>query len=69
MSNYYKQFQIEQSTAEEWDNYFYGDTSPSIHSFDYETIMPAGKYRVINGQLCRILPGFPPDIKKRFTRK
>lgn len=46
--------QMSVSTAEEESNYFTGERS-RIHHEDPNLAMPAGNYRVINGQLYRIV--------------
>lgn len=62
-------FQLAVSTAEEEKNYFFGQPVPS-HESDPEAALPAGIYRVIDGQLYRVLPGAapipPPEGKKAF---
>jgi hypothetical protein len=51
--------QLSVSTAEEEENYFTEETvvSPQAPS---EAVLPPGTYRVIDGQLFRVLPGPPP---------
>ena len=47
------------STAEDEKNYFSGTTSkPPV--IDPDEILPPGTYRIIDGELYRILPGLPP---------
>jgi hypothetical protein len=54
--------QISLSTADDEANYFTGIPIPSVVP-DSARLLPAGTYRIIDGQLCRILPGVSP----RFT--
>ena len=49
-------YQISQSTAEEEASYFTGEIEPAWQP-NANTVLPAGSYRVINGQIYRILPG------------
>jgi hypothetical protein len=50
------------STAEDELNYF--TDAPAVHAMypDPATVMPAGLYRVIDGQLFRIVSGVPPAL-------
>jgi len=43
--------------------YFYGDFSPECYEkqIDLSTIMLAGEYRVIDGELFKVMPGVPPE--------
>ncbi len=52
-------FQLAVSTAEEEENYFFGQPIPT-HESDPEAALPGGVYRVIDGQLYRVLPGAAP---------
>jgi hypothetical protein len=54
-------FQISLSTAEEEANYFTGGIQ-RLHEPDPAVVMPAGIYRVIDGQLYRIVPGVSPIV-------
>jgi len=51
------QFQLEMSTREEELNLFGGEARQSaiISEIDSNSIMPPGTYRVINGEICRII--------------
>jgi hypothetical protein len=51
--------QISLSTADDEANYFTGSPIPSVVP-NLARSLPAGMYRVIDGQLCRILPGVSP---------
>ena len=52
------------STADDELNYF--TDSPVSYAVypDPETVMPAGVYRVIEGQLFRVVPGVPPALPR-----
>jgi len=52
------QMQIAVSTAEDESYYFVGQHSRA-RSRAALSPMPEGVYRVVNGELCRILPGAP----------
>lgn len=54
--------QIALSTAEEERNYFTGDLSPTPFSASAEAAMPVGVYRVIDGEVFRIVPGPIPTL-------
>ena len=57
------EFQISLSTAEEELNYFTGEEwLPS--PVEVESLFPPGLYRVVNGQLYRILEGVPPSLSR-----
>jgi len=51
--------QISLSTADEEANYFTGSPIPSVVP-NLDRLLPAGTYRVIDGQLCRVVPGVSP---------
>ena len=51
--------QFSLSTADDEANYFTGSPVASVAP-DLSHLLPAGTYRVIDGQLCRILPGISP---------
>ena len=55
----FEELQISFSTAEDEVNYFTGNPAPAIKA-DPSRLLPAGLYRVIDGQLYRILPGISP---------
>jgi hypothetical protein len=48
------------STAEHASNYFTGLRSDPARPV--QTVLQPGTYRVIDGVLCRIIPGVPPDL-------
>ena len=54
-----KPFQMSLSTAEDEVNYFTGQPV-SLHVPEPSTAFLPGTYRVVDGQLCLILPGVPP---------
>ena len=51
--------QISLSTADDEANYFTGNPTPSVVP-NLGRLLPAGAYRVIDGQLCRVLAGISP---------
>jgi hypothetical protein len=51
--------QISLSTADDEANYFTGDPAPSVGPKP-SRLLPAGTYRVLDGQLYRVLPGISP---------
>jgi hypothetical protein len=51
--------QISLSTADDEANYFTGDPAPSAVPKP-SRFLPAGTYRVMDGQLYRVLPGISP---------
>jgi hypothetical protein len=54
--------QLSVSTAEEEMNYSPHRESPAtLMSISVGPVLPSGIYRVIDGSLCRVLPGLPPD--------
>jgi hypothetical protein len=57
--------QLSVSTAEEERSYFTGQQQLSL-AIDLAAILPAGVYRIIEGELCRILPGVPPALFERL---
>ncbi len=56
------------TTDEDQLNYFFGLSSTNISLFlGNERILPLGNYRVINGQLCRIISGLSPeDVRQKM---
>lgn len=54
------QFQLSLSTAEEERNYFGGCDQAIEYKFDAPSILPSGQYRVVDGELYRIVPGSAP---------
>ncbi len=62
-------FQFFLTTAEDARNYFDLTTAddgslPLSPEALAQTVLPAGQYRVIGGELCRVLPGFPDKKEK-----
>ncbi len=57
------------STAEDERNYFTGEQEPPPLQFNPNVILPSGNYRVINGNLYRIIKGLPPDIPLKVALK
>jgi hypothetical protein len=54
------------TTAEEENKYFSGPKQDSI-LYEVESNLPAGNYRVIDGQMCRINSFLSSeDLKKKF---
>jgi hypothetical protein len=51
--------QISLSTADDEANYFTGNPSPPVKP-DPNRLLPAGTYRVLDGQLYRVVPGVSP---------
>jgi hypothetical protein len=56
----FTEIQLSLSTADEERAYFYGPTSTPEP--DVTAVLPAGVYRVVEGNLCRVLPGLPPGF-------
>ena len=52
--------QLSQSTAEDARNYFSGASQP-VEQPEPAVLQP-GTYRVVNGILCQIVPGVPPEL-------
>lgn len=59
-------FQISLSTAEEGEYYFTGEQH-TIATPNFQNLFPSGKYRVMNGQLFRIVDGVPPQFSNAST--
>ena len=53
------------TTQDDERNYFTGDQEGSI-DFDSNAILPAGRYRIILGQLYRVVHGLPPALMKEM---
>ena len=67
MSFTFEQFYV--STAEDERNYFTeiaGEESIPAHR---PKALPAGTYRVLAGQLYRIVPGIPPNLDEALNNR
>ncbi len=53
--------QMSLTTAEDENNYFTGQPQASIQPTPSE-ILPSGSYRVIDGNLYRVVGTFPPNL-------
>ena len=67
MSNELTEIQFSLSTAEDEENYF---ATPLQHRRDRVAAaeLPAGTYRVVLGQLLRIVPGVAPALLRDEER-
>jgi len=59
------QFQIEMSTAEEERTLFSSEQSEIAGKSDSNSIMPAGTYRLVNGEIYRIVAGPAPILSDK----
>ena len=59
----FRRGQISFSTAEEEEFYFTGGLA-AAHVFDVNVVLPPGTYRVIDGELFRIVAGVPEQLSK-----
>jgi hypothetical protein len=53
-------FQFSLSTAEDARSYFSGAAGPTPE--EQQQPLPDGSYRVVDGVLCRVLPGVPQRL-------
>lgn len=53
-------FHFSLSTAEDEKNYFSGVSSALGELGNAQQQLPSGVYRIVDGELCRIVPGRPP---------
>ena len=56
------------TTQEDEQNYFFGEIQLNINAFmgQEQSLLP-GNYRVIDGQLCRIISGLPvEEVRNRL---
>jgi hypothetical protein len=62
----YTELQLSVSTADEERACSCGPFS-SAPQPDISAHLPAGVYRVVEGTLCRIVPGVPPGFAAKFS--
>ena len=58
--------QLTQSTADDARDYFTGTVRTQGRSF--ESALPPGNYRVVDGLLCRVVDGVPPGLMGTDSR-
>ena len=67
MSFTFEQFYV--STAEDERNYFTEIAGEERTPARESKALPAGTYRVLDGQLYRIVPGIPPNLDEALNNR